>query len=837
MQRAPDLLPLQPVAGSTWLYALRRLRRGWKSGDLLILAAALALAVAATGSVGAFTERVRLALESQSGEALGGDARVRGREPLPEALRGELQGQGLRLSAVTTFPSVAIAGERSSLVSVKAVEAGYPLRGELRLSEAPYAPARPASGAPPRGSVWVDARALQELGLSVGQPLQLGRLSLTVAALIDFEPDRGGGFSDLGPRLIIGQADLAEAGLLVEGSRASYQWLLAGPAEALAIARERIEADPELRYETPREARQELARALDRAGLFLDVAGLAAALLAAAAVALTARAQGVALRNEVALLKTLGARRGFLLRGLSLQMLLLGLAAGGLGVLLAAAGQGVIAAALAGALEVALPAPSPWPLLAAYALGLLLMLGFALPPLLEATATPPLRVLARDLVPQPSRYVPLLALAAVAVLLLVQTGAVDLALTVLVGAALAAGALAGLAMAAVRLLAPLRRSVGAGLRFGLGNVARRQAATVGQVVALGLALLALLLVSVVREDLLETWRGRLPPEVPNQFLINIQNEQVEPLRAFLAARGVADAPLWPLARARLIGLNGVEVSEESFEDPETRRWINREFNLSWTDRFGDDNQLLSGDWWDEAARGQPWVSAEDYAVERLGLKLGDTLTLDFAGWQTTLTVVNTRKVSWDSFRPNFFLVTPPGAIEAAPRQWLTSFYLPPAQRGLLLELAREFPNITALDLEAALNQVRGIIDRVVRAVEFVFLFALLAGLLVLMAAINGTREERRREAAVLRTLGARTATLRAGLLAEYATLGLLAGLVAACAAQGIAWALAERAFEIPYGPRPLLWLIGAVSGTALVTLLGWLSMRRVLSTPPRAILG
>ena len=359
--------------------------------------------------------------------------------------------------------------------------------------------------------------------------------------------------------------------------------------------------------------------------------------------------------------------------------------------------------------------------------------------------------------------------------------------------------------------------------------------------ALGLALLALLLITVVRQDLLNGWQRQLPPGTPNQFLINIQPEQVEPLQAFFAARGFKPLELWPMTRGRLTALNGKPVTADSFEDEETQRWINREFNLSWTDTFGDDNELLEGEWWDETARGKPWLSAEDYAVERLGLKLGDTVSIDIAGTAHTLTVKNFRKAHWDRFRPNFFLVTPPGVLDAAGTaagvQYLTSFHFTGSDKTLLRDLVRAFPNVTVFDLDATLTQVRGIVERVVSAVEFVFLFALAAGLLVLLAAIEGTRHLRARETAILRTLGARTATLRAGLLAEYAVLGLIAGLIATTAAQAVSAAIAVRVLELPFTFSPQLWLTGLASALLLVTGLGYFSMRRVLRQPPRAVLG
>ncbi|MBI3171727.1 MAG: FtsX-like permease family protein, partial [Hydrocarboniphaga effusa] len=381
------------------------------------------------------------------------------------------------------------------------------------------------------------------------------------------------------------------------------------------------------------------------------------------------------------------------------------------------------------------------------------------------------------------------------------------------------------------------RAVGTSWRFGLGNIARRRASTVAQVVALGLSLLALLLVSVVRQDLLSTWRARLPPDTPNQFLINIQPAQIAPLREFFAQRGYGELRLWPMARGRLTQLNGQPVSAETFTDPETQRWINRDFNLSWTAMLNDDNEITEGQWWGEAGTGQALLSADEYAVERLQLKPGDRLTLDFAGQSIEFTVHNFRTVKWDSFRPNFFLLAPPGVLEdQAATQWLTSFHLAASARGLLRELIKEFPNVTVLDIETLMNQVRSIMDRIVRAVEFIFLFTLAAGLTVLLAAIEGTRGERVREVGLLRALGARSGLITRGLVAEYAVLGLLAGTVAAIAAQAVAWLLAEQVFKIPYGPRPLLWLFGAGAGCVLVTLLGWLSLRGTLKTPPQQVL-
>lgn len=817
-------------------YALRRLRRGWKSGELLILALALAVAVAALSAVSLFTERVRGAIASQTGDTLGADLVFRSRDVLPPDFVAQVQRHAARAVDTVQFPSVVLNGEASALASIKAVGDGYPLRGELRLTDEPFGTPRIAGGIPPPGEAWVDQRLWQELGLSLGTLLQAGATTLKVTSLLENEPDRGNGFSDLAPRLMINLADLPATGLLGPGSRAQHGLMVGGSPEQLAPLL-LMELPDNVRRSTPQDARPEIRRSLDRAGQFLDIAVLAATLLAAAAVALSAHQHGGKLRDEVALLKCLGARQGFIARALLLNLVLLGLAGGLVGALVGLAAQEVVARLLGELLQIALPPPPLAPLLLAWGMGLMMLLGFAAPPILQARSTPPVRVFQREASGSAlTRTIWLLAAAAVAALLWTQTGDAKLAAAVLIGAGAALAVLALLAWALVLMLSPLKRAVGTSWRFGLGNIARRRGATVAQVVALGLALLALLLVSVVRQDLLVSWQQKLPPDTPNQFLINIQPDQREALEAFFAERGYPDLQLWPMTRARLVALNGREVTVDSFDDPETQRWINRDFNLSWSDRIGDDNEFIEGEWWGEAGRGQRWLSAEDYAVERLDLKLGDRMTLDFAGEQIEFTVKSFRRVNWDSFRPNFFLLAPPGVLEDTNAQYLSSFHLPPERRALLRELVAQFPNITVLDIEAAMNQVRSIVDRVGRAVEFIFLFTLAAGLTVLLAAIEGTRAERMRETGLLRALGARNGTILRGLLAEYAVLGVLAGLVAAIAAQGVAWALAAQVFQIPYGLRPTLWLAGAAAGGGLVTLLGWVSLRSVLKTPPKIVL-
>lgn len=829
-------MAVDPTEPDACMHAIRPLLRRWlRTPELLILALAVVVAVAASSAVGLFSDRVARAMEDQSGEAFGADAAIRSREPLSSAVLEQLAPLSLRRAELIQFPSVAFKGEQSSLASVKATDAAYPLRGQLRTAPEPFGPERVEANGPPSGEAWVDLRLWQDLQLSLGDTLELGRGRFRVTRILSYEPDRGGGFTDLAPRMMVALEDIRESGLVGPGSRVQYKLLLSGARDQIEILKG-IQWPPGVRFETAQEGRREIGGALDRARQFLDIAVLSAMLLAGAAIAASAHQHGQRLRDEAAIYKVLGATSRQIAQRSLLRLLGLALGAGLVGMLIGGLAQGVVAQAAQGLTQTPLPPAQPLAALWSLALALLLVFGFAAPAFLTARHTPPVRVFQRTAPVGGSRLAVGVAALAAALLVGWHTGDAQLAGIVLAGTAAATLALGVLSWALVRSLAALRRRGGTALRFGLANIARRRWASVGQSVALGLALLALLLVGVVRSDLLGAWENRLPDDAPNQFLINIQTDQVAPLEAFFDARGVGGARLWPMTRARLVELRGEPVDADSFDDPEARRWVNREFNISWVDRFGDDNRLMRGQWWPADTLGEPWLSVDETAVERLDLELGDTLTLQIADRRLEVRVYNIRKVSWDSFRPNFFLVVPPGLIEDSAVQWLTSFHLRPDQRPLLRELIREFPNITALDLDAAIAQVRTILDRVVGAVEFLFLFTLAAGLTVLLAAIEGTRADRVRETALLRALGASNRTIHLGLLAEYAALGLVAGLVAALAAQVLGASLAERVFELPYRFSLTLWASGALGGAALVSALGWLSLQRSLRTPPRRVL-
>jgi putative ABC transport system permease protein len=463
-----------------------------------------------------------------------------------------------------------------------------------------------------------------------------------------------------------------------------------------------------------------------------------------------------------------------------------------------------------------------------------ILIGFALPPLLQLKRVPPARVLRRNLEPPPLRYAAVYVLAVGSVLALLYWLVRDGRLVTVVAAGIA-GTFLALALAGwllVKALRPLRSSVGVAWRYGLANIARRGRDSIVQIVAFGLGLMVLLLLALVRDDLLEDWRASLPADAPNYFMINIRPDEGEAIEAFFRERGLPPTELVPLVRARLTAINDVPVGEIRFEGERAQGFVEREANLTWASTLRDDNRLVSGSWWTDGDGGGARVSVEQEYAERLGLKLGDSVTYDVAGEPVSAKVTSLREVRWDSFQPNFFMVFSPGVLDDVTGTLITSVHVRPEQRPALVDLVRQFPEVTIIDIAALLSQVRDVMDKAALAVQYVFLFTLAAGLMVLLAAVQATRDERRYESAMLRTLGASRRVVFQGVAAEFTALGMLAGLLAAFGATVAGYFLAREVFNLEYTIDPWVWLVGIVGGGLLVGIAGMLAARSVVSQPP-----
>lgn len=820
--------------------SLRALAREWRAGELRVLAAAVVVAVASVTAVAFFTDRARLAMERNAGELLAADLVVTSPYPLELHWAQEAQRQGLETAQTQSFVSVVVSGGEPQLTEVKAVGAGYPLRGALRTASEPFGADARTRDIPARGTVWADARLLASLGLAVGDRLELGASRLRVDRVLAYEPDRGGDLFSIAPRLLLNLADVPATHLIQPGSRVEYRLLLAGGNDRLAAFRAwltfRLPAG--VRILGVHDARPELRTALARAEQYLGLASLVSAILAGVAIATAARRFAARHLDTAAVMRCLGASSHFVLAVFATQILALALVASLAGTVVGYAAQGGLALLLGDLVAADLPAPSLVPLGLGLAVGVILLLGFALPPITRLKAVPPLRVIRRDLGPLPVRAVSMYLSAAAAVAALVAWTAADarLATWVLLGLAVTLLLLTVVAMLLVRALALLRNRGRVALRFGIAHIPRRAQASRVQIVAFGVGIMALLLLSLVRADLLAGWRKTLPDDAPNRFLINIQPDQVAPLQAFLREHA-GDAPhLFPMVRGRLVARNGHVVTPDNYAEPRARRLAEREFNLSWTTAPPTDNELVAGRWWTPAEHGQALLSVEQGLAETLGLELGDRVSFRIGADELTATIASLRKVDWDSFRVNFFVVTPPGVLDGYPATYVTSFYLSPAERQLAATLVRAFPNVTVIDVDAIMGKVREVMDRATAAVEFIFVFSLLAGGVVLLAAIQATQDERRQEAAILRTLGASRRQLLSALAAEFVALGTLAGLLAAVAASAIGYVLATQVFHVAYHFNAWLWLAGVASGGIGIGLAGVLVTRRVVDRPPLAAL-
>jgi len=819
--------------------ALKLLWRDWRAGELTLLFAAIVIAVGSLTTVGFFTDRVRLALTLQSNQLLGADLSIVSDRPFTNEFAAEAQTRHLQVTSALRFPSMVTRGGDSLLSDVKVVAPGYPLRGEVRLADTLFGQNRVAHAIPERGTVWVDDRMLTRLNVKPGDALGVGKIRLRIAALVTQEPDSVIGFLNSAPHLIMNEADVAATGLVQSGSRVRYRLYVAGDTAAVDAYRQWADAHigAGQNIEGIRDARPEIRSALERAERFLGLAALVSVVLSAAAIALAARRFVRRHLDACAVMRCMGARQALIVSLYFTHFLALATIAGIAGCAIGYLAQFALATWLGSFLAVALPWPGLAPGWQGLAAGVLLLLGFALPPMMSLGRVSTLRVLRRDLgVPGGAGiFGYALGLSVICAMVLWQARDLRLGAYVLGGFLAAAGVSVLVVLAVLHLLSRVRADGGVSFRYGLANLRRHALGNTIQVVALALGMMALLTLTLIRGDLLHSWQATLRPDAPNRFIVSIQPDQVQALNAFFAAHGVGQPELFPMVRGRLTAVNGRAVSSADYNEDRAKRLIDREFNLSWGDHMQPDNRIVAGKWW-PAGSGGDELSVEEGIARTLDLKLGDRLTYDVAGSTFDATVTSLRKVDWDTFKANFFVIAPPKLLHGFPASYMTSLYLPEREAAVLNQLVHDFPNLVVIDVAQIMAQVQKMMDQVASAVQFVFLFTLAAGLVVLYAAIASTRDEREYEAAVMRTLGARRRQIAATQFAEFSLMGALAGLLAAAGATALGYVLAIKVLNVPYNGNAWLWLIGAGAGSMGIAAAGMLGTRRVLRTPPIRVL-
>ena len=820
--------------------AFRMLLRDWRAGELRVLALALVLAAGSVSSVAFFADRVRQALTREAHQVLGADVLLSADHPWSSEFREAMATPGLRHAESVSFVSMARAGDEAQLAAIKAVSPDYPLRGKLRIGPELNAPDADAAGVPAGGTVWLDERMMAALKLKRGDAIELGRARFRVGAVLTLEPDRGVSFMNFAPRIMMRVEDLPATGLIQPQSRISYQLLAAGDREAVGRfeqwARARLGRGE--RIDSLENARPEVRAGLDRAQSFLGLAAMLSVILSAVAVALGARRYTDRHLDGYAVMRCMGAAQSRLFTLFAWEFLLLALLASLAGCALGFLVQNLVAWWLAALVPGTLPQPGPAPLLQGAAAGLVLLLGFALPPLLQLKDVPALRVIRRDTgAPRQGVLAVYIAgLAAAFALLWWQAGELRLATYVFGGFVGSFVIFAAVAYAALRLVGRLGRAGGVSWRYGLASLIRRPRSNAVQIVAVAVGLTAVLLLTLIRSDLLDAWRRRLPPDAPDRFLVNIQPEQRGPLAEFFRRNGLKEPQTFPMVRARLVSANGKPVSAGDYSDERAKRQIEREFNLTYLSALPPDNRVTEGAWFGSQDMADGALSVEHGIAERFGIRVGDRLEFLSADHSFSAPVTSLRKLDWDSMRPNFFFIATPVLLEDFPSSYVASFHAPPGDERLTLRLSQAFPNLTVIDVAVVLRQVQAVMNQLIGAVQLVFLFALAAGVLVLYAALLATQDERTHEAAVMRALGASRAQVLSAQRAEFAVLGIIAGALGALGASAIGWALATRIFELDFVWNGWIWLAGPALGLACVVLNAWAGARAALGRPPMAAL-
>lgn len=825
--------------------AKQLLRRDWRSGEITTLLFALVIAVAAMLMIALTGDRLTKGMSSASAELIGGDLVINSTRTPPESWISKARDLGLRATAVYHFDSVIFRGDDMLLCSVKAVGSGYPLLGQLEIKDSPAEPGYQTPGIPAPGSAWADSRVLERLNASLGDRIYFGATELTISKILTFEPDQGSDLFQFAPRLLVNSADLESARVLGPGSRIKYRTLIAGGTtegssgestgkttgksagkNTLAEFRNGIELGPGHRLVTPSNDDNRASEALKKATQYIRIATLLTIVLCAIAIALCARRYSERQVDISAMLRTLGARQQDVLRLYIYQLTLIGAAAITIAAGIGWAAHLAVLEILAPLMPTSLPSAGITPWLSACGSALLLLAGFALPPVMRLANTPTLRILRKDLQPPPVSTWLMYTLGALTQGLLLWLLFNDLGdvLLLLLSAGLVV-AILGLSLhfglRSLRRLKPGRSLIGRGFR----NLATHAATTTSQIMAFALTLMLVIVVTQLRTGLLEEWQLQLPDDAPNHFAFNIFPEDVANFKKQVSEKAEMN-PLYPVVRGRIIAVN------DSVEEIEAAGDNRRELNFTSTFDLPKDNQVLSGEW--PPLPGT--VSVEEGYAERLGLSLGDALSLDVTGTEFTVSVSSIRSVEWESFSPNFYLIFNPDNLAELPTSYLTSFYLTPEEKVLGKTLLKTYPSLALIEVDTLIERMRQILQQVSLSVQLVMVFVLLAGFGVLFATLQTTSEERTRESALMRAIGASRSYLKSAYLLEYGLIGLISGIIGVLAAETVVAVLYHRVLDLGYSPSLGLWFLVPLGSALLVSLTGYWGARQVLHSSPMSLL-
>jgi putative ABC transport system permease protein len=830
------------------MLALKLLWRDWRSGELTLLLASLIVAVSTVTTITLFVDRLQQALVRESASFLAADLVISSSAPISPLILMRAEQSGLQRAETLDFLSMVFAADRAQFASVKAVNPTYPLRGKLIVADQPFVRGRVATQGPAPGEVWLESRLLPALGLAPGDQLEVGIANLNVSQVLIKEPDRGGGFNSAGPRVLMNMQDVASTAVVQPGSRLTYRYLFAGEREALAEFSTWVKPQlgEDARLFGVKDGTEQIGNALQRGERFLLLGGLLGVLLAGVAIALAAQRYSLRHYDHVAIMKTLGASPSSIDSLFLMIFLVVGLCSTLLGSVVGYLAQTGIASILAPFIPIELPNPGWRPIWLGMVTGFVCLLSFALPPLLKLRSTEPARVIRRDLVPATLNN----RLSYVAALLgtigLMWWYSQDLWLTAMIfsGGVVAVLVLSVLAYGLLRSGRVLGMQAGSAWRLALAGMQRRGQENTLQILVFGLAIMLLLILFLVRTALIDEWRAQIPADAPNHFALNISPQDVEPIRNLLVANDIVAQPLYPMIRGRISLVNGIPAKqydtdrESRQQEPSRDRGPNTTSgrNLTWAADLPDDNEIVAGTWWSTNYTGEPLVSLEQDLAVANDLNVGDTLVFNIQGRPLPTRVASIRTVAWENLQPNFYIIFSPGALADFPSTFMTSFHLAAQQKLFLNTLIRAYPTMTVIEVDAIIEQIQLIISQVTLAIELVLALIMVAGGMVLLASIQASMDERFKQHAILRTLGASQRLVMGSLVIEFCMLGLFAGVLATVGAEVTVFALETQVFELEYQLNPLLWLLGPAVGVVLIGSIGTLATRKVVKISPTIVL-
>ena len=821
-------------------FAAKAFFRQSRSGEVLVMIAAISMAVASLSAVGFLTDRISLSIEKQASELLAADLRISSPEPIPEEWIDLAKERKLDLASSQSFPSVVYSQDGNALARIKAVSSMYPLRGTVRISDNDSSDEYEVKKIPSPSEVWVDQAILYRLNAEIGDEISIGNSDFKITAILRYRPDQSIGFASLSPTVLMNISDIPGTGLITEGSRVNYSMLIAGENNEVQTFSElmSVKVNDSARISNPSDSSERTNQTINRSKQFLSLTVIISVLLSGIAISMSARRFAKKRMDMIALMKSFGAKRRFILQTIIIQLTMIGLTGVILGSIMGFIVENLVANLIADLFMSELPSPTFQTLFIGLLAAFILLPGFAFSSLLQLSNTSAIKVLRKNAIPAPPSelFIAGGALLSLSILLYYFVRDIELLAVIILGMLIISLLLFFIGQILAQILGSLRGGFGASWRYGLANVSRRGRDSAIQIVAFGLSLTALLLLSLIRTDLLTDWQKALGENTPNYFLINIQSYQTEGIREILKSSDGVNPEFVPLVRARMTKINGQSVQDRSYPD-ERGNWLaNREANLSWSKTVNSKNKVTDGSWWSADYKGPPLVSIERSAAEDMGVAVGDNLTFLIAGENITAEISSIREVDWNSFSPNFFLVFSPNSLDTFPSSFISSMYLDKSENQILKELQINYPTVSVVDLDPILQQVRQVITKVSIAVQAVFIFTLIAGITVLFSAVHSTIDERKFESALLRAVGMKTRNVIISLLSEFSAIGLSAGILAASGASILAWQIASRFFEISYIFNLSLWLAGIVCGVVLVSLFGYIASRDAIKSPPVNVL-